>query len=178
MGLFEELTVPARFNRLRKYFLGLDMYDLDPAYPYTELVETKDKLLMLVFCNKYICTPDHKYIRRVLDQDDLGEENLEETIRVFEILVKTRSEQIEELQRKLDDEINAKNDLQYEHNSLVNMVKEMCGHFGSYIADGDHDEKKLRQTLQDVWNLNSCIKKKYEMYSIIEGKTTTPEPQI
>lgn len=125
MGLFEELTVPTRFNRLRKYFLGLDMYDLDPAYPYTELVETRDKLLMLVFCNKYICTPDRKYIQRVLDQDDLGEENLEETIRVFETLVKTRSKQVEELQLKLDDEINAKADLQYAYNMLLHKVEDM-----------------------------------------------------
>ncbi len=125
MGLFEELTVPARFNRLRKYFLGLDMYDLDPAYPYTDLVETKDKLLMLVFCNKYICTLDHKYIRRVLDQDDLGEENLEETVRILEVLAKTRNGQLEELQQKLDDEINAKADLQYAYNMLLHKVEDL-----------------------------------------------------
>jgi len=125
MGLFEELTVPVRFNRLRKYFHGLGMYDLDPSYPYTDLVETKDKLLMLVFCNKYICTPDHKYIRRVLDQDDLGEENLEETVKVFEILVKTRTEQLEELQLKLGDETNAKADLQYAYNRLLHKVEDL-----------------------------------------------------
>lgn len=125
MGLFEELTVPVRFNRLRKYFHGLEMYDLDPAYPYTDLVETEDKLLMLVFCNKYICTPDRKYIRRVLDQDDLGEENLEETVKVFEILVKTRTNELEELRQKLDEEINSKHDLQYAYNVLLHKGEDL-----------------------------------------------------
>lgn len=104
MGLFEELTVPGRFNRLRKYFKGLEMNDLDPNYHYSSLVADVDKLIMQVFCDKYICTPDHKFIRRVLNQDDIGEENLEETIRTFEILLKKRDEDLERLQDELERE--------------------------------------------------------------------------
>ena len=63
MGLFEELEVPTRFDRLRKYFDGLQMSDLHPDIPYETLVEPSDKLMMLVFCRLYIRTYDHRKIR-------------------------------------------------------------------------------------------------------------------
>lgn len=120
MGLFEELCAPVRFNSLRKYFHGLEMSDLDPDYPYVDLVETKDKLRMLVFCNKYICTPDHKYIRRVLDQEDLGEENLEHTIKILETMVRQKGDELEKIRGELDDATNKIHDLQYDKAVLEN----------------------------------------------------------
>jgi len=147
MGLFDDLAVPARFNRLRKYFHGLGMYDLDPDYHYSNLVATEDQLIMAVFCNKYICTKEHAAIRakyKHLDEltpedsdEDSDAENLERTIKVFETMVKQRGREIESLQQKLDAEINAKNDLQYKHNMLLNKVR-------------DSDESVLQTTVEDL----------------------------
>lgn len=154
MGLFEELSVPGRFNRLRKYFKGLEMNDLDPNYHYSSLVADVDKLIMQVFCDKYICTPDHKFIRRVLNQDDIGEENLEETVTTFEILLKKRDEDLEQLRKDLDDEINSKNDLQYEHNMLVNKLCPNCRpEDKTQSTDSDSNSDDPTQVGQAIYNL-------------------------
>lgn len=154
MGLFEELSVPARFNRLRKYFNGLGMYDLDPDYHYTTLVADVDKLIMAVFCNKYICTPDHKFIRRVLDQDDIGEENLEETIRDLEILVQKRNEDLVILQEELDKQVVSKELLEHEQN----LLKAQRSLYEKQV-------KQLRQELDDEINAKNDLQ--YEHNTLI-----------
>jgi len=132
MGLFDDLAVPARFNRLRKYFHGLGMYDLDPDYNYSSLVATEDQLLMAVFCNKYICTKEHAAIRakyKHLDEptpedSDEEDENLERTSKMFQTLAKQRGCEIESLQKKLDAEIEAKNYLQHKYDIICKPVEE------------------------------------------------------
>ena len=54
MQVFQQALLPARFHQLQKYFVGIAWSELDVNYPYPELVETEDKLLMLVFYETYI----------------------------------------------------------------------------------------------------------------------------
>lgn len=97
MGVFEELSAPVKFNRLRKYFQDLELEDLEPTLPYENLVADVDKLMMAIFCRKYLNTENDQ------DSDDDDEPLLQ---LVWKAMVKDKEAELAKVYEELGETKN------------------------------------------------------------------------
>jgi len=128
MGLFEELDVPRRFNRLRKYFNGLETEDLPLDLPYENYVDIEDKIMMIVFCRQYLGTKNDR---------DSDEEPLERTVSILQTMVKQKGDELLIMSEQLAEAQNQIHDLKFDksveanktsvlQNEIANMLCPLC----------------------------------------------------
>jgi len=124
MGLFEELDVPRRFNRLRKYFDGLEIEDLPLDLPYENFVDIEDKIIMMVFCRQYLTK----------NSRDFGEEPLERTVSILQTMVKQKGDEILKMSEQLAEAQNQIHDMKYEKAVQGNKTRELQNEIANMLC--------------------------------------------